>query len=93
MVGSATWARWWHIHAAGYPGEPDHARRSQSDGVVIANLLIMVIGGYESAVLRIRIKVIPTRSKPHVNTNVLKVKLMMAIIGISSIHLLKTFIG
>ena len=65
------------------------------DVVMIANLLIMVIiGGYETFVSRIDLD--GHRDQPewlsHVNANVLKVKLAMAIIGISSIHLLKTFI-
>ncbi len=66
------------------------------DVVMIANLLIMVIiGGYETFVSRIRIDGHPDQPEwlSHVNANVLKVKLAMAIIGISSIHLLKTFIG
>jgi len=66
------------------------------DVVMIANLLIMVIiGGYETFVSRIRIEGHPDQPEwlSHVNANVLKVKLAMAIIGISSIHLLKTFIG
>ena len=66
------------------------------DVVMIANLLIMVIiGGYETFVSRIRL-VSNHPDQPewlsHVNANVLKVKLAMAIVGISSIHLLKTFI-
>jgi len=66
------------------------------DVVMIANLLIMVIiGGYETFVSRIR-QVSNHPDQPewlsHVNANVLKVKLAMAIVGISSIHLLKTFI-
>lgn len=66
------------------------------DVVMIANLLIMVIiGGYETFVSRIR-QVSEHPDQPewlsHVNANVLKVKLAMAIVGISSIHLLKTFI-
>lgn len=66
------------------------------DVVMIANLLIMVIiGGYETFVSKIRIDGHPDQPEwlSHVNANVLKVKLAMAIIGISSIHLLKTFIG
>ena len=66
------------------------------DVVMIANLLIMVIiGGYETFVSRIKIEGHPDQPEwlSHVNANVLKVKLAMAIIGISSIHLLKTFIG
>ncbi len=65
------------------------------DVVMIANLLIMVIiGGYETFVSRIDVKDHPDQPEwlSHVNANVLKVKLAMAIIGISSIHLLKTFI-
>ncbi|MFC6355179.1 TIGR00645 family protein [Luethyella okanaganae] len=65
------------------------------DVVMIANLLIMVIiGGYETFVSRIRVDGHPDQPEwlSHVNANVLKVKLAMAIIGISSIHLLKTFI-
>jgi len=63
--------------------------------VMIANLLIMVIiGGYETFVSKIRIDGHPDQPEwlSHVNANVLKVKLAMAIVGISSIHLLKTFI-
>lgn len=65
------------------------------DVVMIANLLIMVIiGGYETFVSRINMR--GHRDEPewlsHVNPNVLKVKLAMSIIGISSIHLLKSFI-
>ena len=65
------------------------------DVVMIANLLIMVIiGGYETFVSKIRIDGHPDQPEwlSHVNANVLKVKLAMAIVGISSIHLLKTFI-
>ena len=65
------------------------------DVVMISNLLIMVIiGGYETFVSRINIDGHPDQPEwlSHVNANVLKVKLAMAIIGISSIHLLKTFI-
>jgi uncharacterized protein (TIGR00645 family) len=66
------------------------------DVVMIANLLIMVIvGGYETFVSRIALDNHPDQPEwlSHVNANVLKVKLAMAIIGISSIHLLATFIG
>lgn len=65
------------------------------DVVMVANLLIMVIiGGYETFVSRIDIDGHPDQPEwlSHVNANVLKVKLAMAIIGISSIHLLRTFI-
>lgn len=66
------------------------------DVVMIANLLIMVIiGGYETFVSRINLRGHPDQPEwlSHVNANVLKVKLAMAIVGISSIHLLQTFIN
>ncbi|MDB6079845.1 MAG: hypothetical protein JWO82_3592 [Akkermansiaceae bacterium] len=65
------------------------------DVVMIANLLIMVIvGGYETFVSRLNLDRHPDQPEwlSHVNAGVLKVKLAMALIGISSIHLLKTFI-
>ncbi len=66
------------------------------DVVMISNLLVMVIiGGYETFVSRLDLE--GHRDQPewldHVNASVLKVKLATAIIGISSIHLLKTFIN
>jgi len=66
------------------------------DVVMISNLLIMVIvGGYETFVSRLRLEGHPDQPEwlSHVNANVLKVKLGTAIIGISSIHLLKVFIS
>ena len=66
------------------------------DVVMISNLLIMVIvGGYETFVSRMRLEGHPDQPEwlSHVNASVLKVKLATAIIGISSIHLLKTFIS
>ena len=66
------------------------------DVVMISNLLIMVIvGGYETFVSRMHLSTHPDQPEwlSHVNASVLKVKLAMAIIGISSIHLLKTFIN
>ncbi|BCO27381.1 hypothetical protein MIZ03_2269 [Rhodoferax lithotrophicus] len=66
------------------------------DVVMISNLLIMVIvGGYETFVSRINLDGHPDQPEwlDHVNASVLKVKLAMSIIGISSIHLLKTFIN
>jgi len=66
------------------------------DVVMISNLLIMVIvGGYETFVSRLNLEGHPDQPEwlSHVNASVLKVKLAMSIIGISSIHLLKTFIG
>ena len=66
------------------------------DVVMISNLLIMVIvGGYETFVSRMNLEGHPDQPEwlSHVNASVLKVKLGTAIIGISSIHLLKTFIN
>jgi uncharacterized protein (TIGR00645 family) len=66
------------------------------DVVMISNLLIMVIvGGYETFVSRLGLESHPDQPEwlSHVNANVLKVKLATAIIGISSIHLLKSFIS
>ena len=66
------------------------------DVVMISNLLIMVIvGGYETFVSRMNLEGHPDQPEwlCHVNASVLKVKLATAIIGISSIHLLKTFIN
>ncbi|MEN9573996.1 MAG: putative rane protein [Verrucomicrobiota bacterium] len=66
------------------------------DVVMIANLLVMVIvGGYETFVSRLNLENHPDQPEwlSHVNAGVLKVKLAMALIGISSIHLLKTFIN
>jgi uncharacterized protein (TIGR00645 family) len=65
------------------------------DVVMIANLLIMVIiGGYETFVSRLHLE--GNADQPewlsHVNAGALKVKLATALISISSIHLLKTFI-
>jgi len=65
------------------------------DVVMISNLLVMVIvGGYETFVSRLRLNNHPDQPEwlSHVNASVLKIKLAMAIIGISSIHLLRTFI-
>jgi uncharacterized protein (TIGR00645 family) len=66
------------------------------DVVMISNLLIMVIvGGYETFVSRLDLQGHPDQPEwlSTVNASVLKVKLATAIIGISSIHLLKTFIN
>lgn len=66
------------------------------DVVMISNLLIMVIvGGYETFISRMNLEHHPDQPEwlDHVNASVLKVKLGTAIIGISSIHLLKTFIN
>ncbi len=69
---------------------------SMVDVVMIANLLIMVmVGGYETFVSRMYLEGHPDHPEwlSHVNASVLKIKLAMAIIGISSIHLLRTFIN
>ncbi len=66
------------------------------DVVMISNLLMMVIvGGYETFVSKMNLKHHPDQPEwlSHVNASVLKVKLAQAIIGISSIHLLKSFIN
>ena len=66
------------------------------DVVMISNLLIMVIiGGYETFVSRLGMDSHPDLPEwlDHVNANTMKIKLSMALIGISSIHLLKTFIN
>jgi uncharacterized protein (TIGR00645 family) len=66
------------------------------DVVMIANLLIMVIiGGYETFVSKIDLHGHPDQPEwlSHVNAGVLKVKLAVALISISSIHLLRTFIN
>ncbi len=65
------------------------------DVVMISNLLVMVIvGGYETFVSRLGLAGHPDQPEwfSHVNAGILKVKLAMAIVGISSIHLLRTFI-
>ena len=89
----------WHLitHAVGW-GEQQImlAVLGLIDVVMISNLLVMVIvGGYETFVSRLRLEGHPDQPEwlSHVNASVLKVKLAMAIIGISSIHLLKTFIA
>jgi uncharacterized protein (TIGR00645 family) len=66
------------------------------DVVMISNLLVMVIvGGWETFVSRLDLEHHPDQPEwlSHVNAGVLKVKLATAIIGISSIHLLQTFIN
>jgi uncharacterized protein (TIGR00645 family) len=96
----------WHLMVGGFAGEIDgHAFGAEQimlavlglvDVVMVSNLLIMVIvGGYETFVSRIRIDGHPDQPEwlSHVNANVLKTKLAMSIIGISSIHLLRTFIN
>lgn len=91
----------WHLIAGAFHHTLDEAGimlivLGLIDVVMISNLLIMVIvGGYETFVSRMRLENHPDQPEwlNHVNASVLKVKLAMAIIGISSIHLLKTFIN
>ncbi|WP_223166454.1 TIGR00645 family protein [Nonomuraea sp. SYSU D8015] len=90
-----------HLVHLGFAGSPPETTimlivLGLVDVVMISNLLIMVIvGGYETFVSRLRIEGHPDQPQwlSHVNANVLKVKLAMAIIGISSIHLLQIFIN
>ncbi|TMR88764.1 TIGR00645 family protein [Nonomuraea basaltis] len=90
-----------HLIQLGFGGSPPETTimlivLGLVDVVMISNLLIMVIvGGYETFVSRLRIEGHPDQPQwlSHVNANVLKVKLAMAIIGISSIHLLQIFIN
>lgn len=66
------------------------------DVVMISNLLVMVIvGGWEIFISRLRLDTHPDQPEwlSHVNAGILRVKLAVSIIGISSIHLLKTFIN
>ncbi|CAM3883305.1 MULTISPECIES: TIGR00645 family protein [Avibacterium] len=66
------------------------------DVVMIANLLVMVIvGGYEIFVSKLHTEGHPDEPEwlSHVNASVLKVKLSMSIISISSIHMLQTFVN
>jgi uncharacterized protein (TIGR00645 family) len=88
----------WHLsaHATSYTEqEVMLAVLGLIDVVMISNLLVMVIvGGYETFVSRLNLAGHPDEPEwlSHVNASVLKIKLAMAIIGISSIHLLRTFI-
>ncbi len=91
------------IESVGYQGVPEFNETvimlvvlALIDVVMISNLLIMVIvGGYETFVSRLDLGGHPDQPEwlSSVNASVLKVKLATAIIGISSIHLLKTFIS
>ena len=89
----------WHlVHEANTIGEVEIMLMVLGliDVVMIANLLIMVIiGGYETFVSRLNIREHPDQPEwlAHVNAATMKIKLSMALIGISSIHLLKTFIN
>ncbi|WP_373990908.1 TIGR00645 family protein [Duganella sp. BuS-21] len=94
------------IQAVTVPGAPVPSKLNETtimlvvlgliDVVMISNLLVMVIiGGYETFISRMNLDTHPDQPEwlSHVNASVLKTKLAMAIIGISSIHLLKTFIN
>jgi uncharacterized protein (TIGR00645 family) len=94
------------VKSIGYKADPAAIKLNETilmlvvlgliDVVMISNLLIMVIvGGYETFVSRMDLGGHPDQPEwlSHVNASVLKVKLATAIIGISSIHLLKTFIN
>jgi uncharacterized protein (TIGR00645 family) len=94
------------IQAVAVPGSPLPEKLNETtimlvvlgliDVVMISNLLVMVIiGGYETFISRMNLDSHPDQPEwlSHVNASVLKTKLAMAIIGISSIHLLKTFIN
>jgi uncharacterized protein (TIGR00645 family) len=94
------------LQAVAVPGAPMPTKLNETtimlvvlgliDVVMISNLLVMVIiGGYETFVSRMNLESHPDQPEwlSHVNASVLKTKLAMAIIGISSIHLLKTFIN
>lgn len=90
-----------HLVELGFGGNPPETTimlivLGLVDVVMVSNLLIMVIiGGYETFVSRLRIDGHPDQPEwlSHVNANVLKVKLAMAIIGISGVHLLQIFIN
>jgi uncharacterized protein (TIGR00645 family) len=65
------------------------------DVVMIANLIIMVImGGYETFVSKLNLQNEADQPEwlDEVNAGTMKVKLALSLIGISSIHLLRTFI-
>lgn len=88
------------FHDIGGPGFDEHKLMlvvlGLIDVVMISNLLIMVIvGGYETFVSRLYLEGHPDQPEwlSHVNAGILKVKLAMALIGISSIHLLTTFVN
>ncbi|MTV38036.1 YqhA family protein [Duganella radicis] len=94
------------LQAVAVPGAPMPTKLNETtimlvvlgliDVVMISNLLVMVIiGGYETFISRMNLESHPDQPEwlSHVNASVLKTKLAMAIIGISSIHLLKTFIN
>jgi len=64
------------------------------DVVMVSNLLIMIIvGGYDIFVSRLKLDGHPDMPEwlDHINANTMKIKLSTALVGISSIHLLRTF--
>lgn len=66
------------------------------DVVMVANLLVMVIiGGYDIFISRLKIDQHPDKPEwlDHVNAGTMKIKLAISLVSISSIHLLKTFIN
>jgi uncharacterized protein (TIGR00645 family) len=65
------------------------------DVAMIANLLVMVIvGGYDTFVSRLYLDDHPDRPDwlSHMDAGTMKVKFALALVGISSVHLLRTFI-
>lgn len=65
------------------------------DVVMIANLLIMVVmGGYETFISHLELDEHPDTPEwlDHLDAGAMKIKLSLALVGISSIHLLRTFI-
>ena len=56
---------------------------------------MVIIGGYETFVSRLDLDDHPDQPEwlSHVNAGVLKVKLAISLVGISSVHLLRTFIN
>jgi uncharacterized protein (TIGR00645 family) len=65
------------------------------DVVMIANLLVMVIiGGYETFVSRLNLQGHPDQPDwlEEMSAGSMKIKVALALVGISSIHLLRTFI-
>ena len=65
------------------------------DVTMVANLLTMVvIGGYATFVSKLNLETHPDRPEwlTHVDPGTIKIKLAASLIGISSIHLLKSFV-
>ena len=89
----------WHLIAHGFGMDENSIMLlvlGLIDVVMISNLLVMVIiGGYETFVTHLNMRDHPDHPEwlDEVNASTMKIKLSMALIGISSIHLLKTFIN